>query len=233
MIAGIFHAGSGLGNQLFRLVGTKILALDRGEVHGMVAPELFKGKDFIDVDITNADLDYYIEPTTGKVVINYTNTVDIIDAEFQSEIYFIHRIDEIREWLKVAPLELPENLCIISHRGGEYALYADLYLTSEYWNKAISMMLEINPLMQFEVQTDDVISAQIQFPNFKIVHDISHNWRSIRFAHYLIVGNSSFSIIPSLINENVKKIIAPRFHAGHNKGYWQEPNNIYKKYTYV
>ncbi len=233
MIAGIFHAGSGLGNQLFRYVGTRVLAFDRGEEHGMVAPVLFKGESFMNLDIKPVDLDYKVDSSSGKVVITDLEDVTVVDAEFQSEANFIHRIDEVREWFKVEPLEMADDLCIISHRGGEYTVFPDLYLTNDYWNEAIGMMREINPNMRFEVQTDDELAAWLQFRDFPIIHNISHNWRSIRYAKYLIVGNSSFSILPSLINEDAKKIIAPRFHAGHNKGHWQEPNNCYKKYTYI
>ena len=233
MIAGIFHAGSGIGNQLFRFVGTRILANNRFEEHGMVAPELFKGTSFMKLPLTDAGLEYKIQEQTGKVIIEDLKGVVVVDAEFQSELDFIQDIDEVREWLKVEPMELPDNLCVISHRGGEYTMFPDLYLTNEYWDKAIEMMRDINPNMKFEVQTDDVASAQIQFPDFPIIHDVAHNWRSIRFAKYLIVGNSSFSILPSLVNEDVKKIIAPKFHAGHNKGYWQEPQNCYGTYSYI
>ena len=51
MIHGLIHPGSGLGNQLHRYVATRVLALDKGYDFGMVAPELFKGKDFMDLDI--------------------------------------------------------------------------------------------------------------------------------------------------------------------------------------
>ncbi len=231
MIAGIFHAGSGLGNQLFRYIGTRTMCDNRFEEHSMVAPELFKGKDFMKLHIPNAGLEYKIEPNTGKVIIEDLKDVYVVDAEFQSELNW--DIRDVRMWILVEPMELPDDLCIISHRGGEYTLYSDLYLPNEYWNKAIKMMREINPNMRFEVQTDDVASARMQFSNFFIIHDIAHNWRAIRYAKYLIVGNSSFSILPSLMNENVKKIIAPKFHAGYNKGYWQEPNNHYRKYEYV
>lgn len=233
MIAGILHAGSGLGNQLFRFVGSRIIADRAFDDHGMVAPELFKGKDFMQLPIVPAKVDYKIEPQTGKVLVTDLKGVSVIDSEFQSEIDFENHIDEIRLWLKVEPLSLPENLCVISHRGGEYTLYPDLYLTNKYWDKAIEMMKLIRPDIEFEVQTDDVESAKKQFPNFKIVHDVGYNWRAIRYSRYLIVGNSSFSILPSLINENVKNIIAPLYHAGHNKGYWQEPNNFYRKYDYI
>lgn len=233
MIAGIFHKGSGLGNQLFRFVGSRVIALDRGEEHGMVASALFKGSSFMELPINDVGVGYRIQDGTGKVVMPDTKGITIVDAEFQSEADFMHRLDEVRGWLKVVPMNMPINTCVISHRGGEYTLYPELYLSNDYWDKAIQMMREINPNMVFEVQTDDSVAARLQFPNFHIVHHPEYNWRAIRYAHYLIVGNSSFSILPSLLNENVKKIIAPKFHAGHNKGYWQEPQNEYKAYTYV
>ncbi len=233
MIAGIFHQGSGLGNQLFRFVGSRVLADDKFEEHGMVAPELFKGKSFMTLPLRAAGLDYQVQPETGKVIVNDLKDVTVVDAEFQSELDFMDRLDEVRHWLQVEPMELPDDLCVISHRGGEYTVFPDLYLTLEYWDKAVQIMRDINPKMRFEVQTDDELAAKLQFPNFPVVHDVAHNWRSIRYAKYLIVGNSSFSILPSLVNDKVKKIIAPKFHAGHNKGYWQEPNNCYRKYTYV
>ena len=55
MIAGIFHSGSGLGNQLFRYVATRVLALDNGYDFSMVAPENFKGRDFMNLDMGKDD----------------------------------------------------------------------------------------------------------------------------------------------------------------------------------
>lgn len=233
MIAGIFHQGSGLGNQLHRYVGTRVLALDRGEKHGMVAPPFFKGSHFMELEINNAQVDCKVEYPSGKVVIEDLKGIDVVDGEFQNETDFMHRIDEVRDWLRVEPMEMPDDLCIISHRGGEYTMFPDLYLANDYWDGAIEVMLDINPNMRFEVQTDDEVSAHIQFPLFPIVQSMEYNWRAIRYAKYLIVGNSSFSILPSLTNEDVKMMLAPKYHAGHNKGYWQEPNNHYKKYIYV
>src|SRR5690348_4619876 len=79
MIAGIFHSGSGLGNQLHRYVATRVLALDKGYEFSMVAPELFKGKGFMNLDMgkeidTNGikgpkfPFRYDIEQPSGKVV---------------------------------------------------------------------------------------------------------------------------------------------------------------------
>jgi len=57
MIAGIFHQGSGLGNQLHRYVATRVKALDLDVDFGMMyvpdgsgKVEGFKGKDFMNLD---------------------------------------------------------------------------------------------------------------------------------------------------------------------------------------
>ena len=51
MISGIFHKGSGLGNQLHRYVATRVLALDKGYKFSMVAPTNFKGESFMKLDM--------------------------------------------------------------------------------------------------------------------------------------------------------------------------------------
>jgi len=226
---GILHAGSGLGNMLHRYVGTRVLALDSGRDFGMVAPELFKGKDFMNLDMGKTGIEYHIETPAGKVIPHTTEMV--VDGEMQGSQYFIHRLGEVREWLKVEPLDLPYDLCIIGFRGGEYVGVKDLFLPQSYWDEAISRMREINPQMKFEVHTDDVETAMQFFP-FECIHDIGLNWRSVRYANYLIIANSSFFIFPALLG-NAQIIIAPLHWAGHNKGVWQLEDNNYTRFTYI
>jgi hypothetical protein len=247
MIAGIFHEGSGIGNQLHRFVMTRVLALDKGLEWGMINTHNFKAKDFMSIDFQDFVVDFNPAKYEEKKEINeFGNDVrdydwpgvlrvrdnTIIDGEFQGEKYFEHHLDEIREWLKVEPLDMPDDLCVIAHRGGEYVGVKDLYLPFEYWDMAIIHMRIKYPKIRFEVQTDDPVSAKRMF-DFPIIHDPGYNWRAIRYAKHLIVGNSSFSILPSLLNEDVKEILAPKFHAGYNKGYQQQKQNVYKRYTYL
>ncbi len=260
MIAGIFHKGSGLGNQLHRYVMARVLALDKGVRFNMVAPELFKGSSFMNLEMTDGYTTmgirlvapYHIDELSGKVIpevktkiwleegnqyydpeINFVCGNTIIDGEFQDERYFGHRLPEIRKWLKVDRMLMGDNLCVINFRGGEYKYFPDLYLTQDYWDKAIALMKLENPSMVFEVHTDDVEEAKKFFPNFPIIHDIGINWRSIRYAKYLILSNSSFAILPALLNEDVKKILAPRYWARHNTKVWSTPQNYYKCFTYL
>lgn len=230
MIKGIFHQGSGIGNQLHRYIGTKVIALDKGEQHTMIAPELFKGKDFMQLDITPNEIKYKIEYPSGKVIPE--SYEGVYDGEFQGEESFMHRIDEVRQWLSVEPLDVPDDLCIIGFRGGEYVGVKDLFLPRCYWEEAITIMKDKYPNIRFEVHTDDVVTAQQFFPDFPCIHNPSINWRTVRFAKHLIIANSSFFILPALLGD-AKEIIAPEFWAGYNKGYWQLEENQYKQFTYI
>src|SRR3990167_4561075 len=199
MISGIFHQGSGLGNQLHRYVGSKVLALDRGEIHCMVAPELFKGSSFMDLPMIDAERSYHIEYPAGKVVVDDPKSITLVDEEFQGERDFMHRIGEVREWLRVEILDMSSDLCVIGFRGGEYKIFPELYLPKEYWEKAVGKMREINPDMRFEVHTDDPAEAfamlgELLPAGTSFIHDMGLNWRSVRYAKYLIVANSSFYI---------------------------------------
>ena len=249
MIAGIFHQGSGLGNQLHRYVAARVLAEDRGYDFTMVAPENFKGKGFINIFEGVKRLQYHIETQTGKVVancsmplweettnyynpeFNFIENNTIIDGEFQDERYFGHRLQEIDEWLKVEPIDVPDDVCIINFRGGEYTIFPDLFLPKEYWAEAKVLMLQQNINMKFEVHTDDVLTAAKFFPDLNIVHDIGLNWRSLRYSKHAIISNSSFAILPRLLNGGIT--IAPRYWARHNTKEWSMPQNYYKSFKYI
>ena len=248
MISGQFHQGSGLGNQLARYVATRVLAKDKGTSFGMTHPELFKGY-FIQADLglDATDVTFANHWTEKKVVengvdirsydpeINFVEDCTLIEGELQAPQYFEHRLDEVREWLRVEPRETPDNLCVINFRGGEYTLFPELFLTKEYWDEGIYRMRGLQSEMKFEVHTDDPVTAQRFFPDFPVIHDVGYNWRSIRYAKYLLLSNSSFAILPALLNQDVKKIIAPRGWARHNlgNGIWAQPSNYYKQFTYI
>lgn len=235
MIACIFYKGSGIGNQLARYVATRCLAFDKGYEFGVINPENFKGKDFMRLDMGVPVSGLMHEWNERKIVnddgydvreydqsILDVNDFTLVDGELQDERYFMHRMDEIRLWLKVDPIE---DKNIINFRGGEYVGVKDLFLPAEYWDLSVDE--------SYEVHTDDPETARKFFPNLKIVSDIGINWRSIRYAKNLILSNSSFAILPALLNETVDNVVAPLYWAGYHKGYWQLPENIYNNFTYV
>lgn len=261
MVSGIFHQGSGLGNQLHRYVATRVMALDKGYEFGMVATENFKGSSFMQLDMGTPVQCSWTVAEGGKVIpissmpqweekkvmegsidirgydpeFNFVPDNTIIDGEFQSEMYFGHRMREINDWLQVKKLGMPDNLCILGFRGGEFTVFPDLFLTRDYWETAMTLMLRERPDMRFMVVTDDPETAGAFFPpEIKISHEIGSDWRMVRNANYLILSNSSFYILPSLLNNHAKKIIAPRFWARRNTGGpWATMQNFYRKYEYV
>ncbi len=179
MIYGIFHKGSGLGNQLHRYVATRVLALDKGYDFGMVATDLFKGKDFMQLEMgfNSPSNVHFIEPS-GKVIpyiedselkrtkcyvweewnknvydpdINFVEDNTIIDGNFEDPKYFEHRLPEISEWLKTEPWDIPDDVCVIGFRGGEYYTVPELGLpVGWYYDAMTKMVKEVNPNIKFE-----------------------------------------------------------------------------------
>jgi hypothetical protein len=164
-----------------------------------------------------------------------------IDGILQSEDYFIKRKSEIKNWLKVKPDSdcyefSDENICIINLRGGEYRAVSDLYLTQNYWSKAVDNMLKINPNFRFVVITDDVNAGKQMFPNYEVYHfNVGKDYSIIKNAHYLILSNSSFSFFPTWTSETVKYVIAPKYWARHNisDGFWSCGYNIYRDWNWM
>lgn len=253
MVAGIFHPGSGLGNQLHRYVATRVLALDKDYYFSMVALENFKGKDFMKLDmgrIGNAALkEFKIEYPADKIVfpkgyvweewdknvydpdINFVKQMTIIDGNFEDPRYFEHRLDEIDEWLKVEPIKADDDVCLIGFRGGEYYAIPELGLPKEYFDRAIEEVRKINPKMRFQVHTDDPQMAMAFFPGLECIRDMAINWRSMRYAKYAIIANSSFYIFPRLLSKGIT--IAPRYWNRYNIKRWDYPQNYYKQFTYI
>src|SRR3990167_7878920 len=159
MIIGKFFNGSGLGNMLHRYIATRVLALDKGIDYGMIyiddgagKEQGFKGKFFIEQPKLVNYPQEYKEWQEKKVIenvidirsydpeFNFIEDNTIIDGEFQSELYWQDYEKEVNEWLKVEPLDMPDDLCVIGFRGGEFSLFFDLFLTKDYCDNAIMKM---------------------------------------------------------------------------------------------
>lgn len=252
MIVGIFHEGSGLGNQLARYIATRVRATDLGVDWKMVYREDgsgkekgFKGQTFMDIGDWPLDGEVTLDTFSEKQLrdekgndvrsydpeFNFIQDNTLIDGEFQDERYWAHHEKELDGWLKVEPLGVPDDVCVIGFRGGEFALYPDLFLTKEYWDEGIAYMKQINPDMKFEVHTDDPVTAREFFPDYKIINDIAINWRSMRYAKYAIIANSSFFILPRWIRNGVT--IAPHWWGRRNTKIWCTNQNYYQRFVYI
>lgn len=254
MIAGYFHQGSGLGNQLHRYVATRVRASDLGVDFGMIynpdgsgKVEKFKGQGFMDIDWGKPVERNVFQNWQEKKVIengidirsydpefNFVPDNTVIDGEFQDERYWAQHEQDVRNWLEVEYLDIPYDTCVIGFRGGEYALFPDLFLLQEYWSKAIEMMKR-RGIRKFEVHTDDIITAKQFFPDYKVIHDIGTNWRAMRYAKNAIIANSSFYILPRWLRqgEGGAFTIAPRYWSRHNIGIWALPQNYYSRFKYI
>lgn len=264
MIYGLLNQGSGAGNQLHRYIALRIKALQLNTNYcmfwnpdGSGKERGFKCKSFMDFDDSKVIYEYSssvidsIDVWQEKKVVesgvdirgydpefNFIKDEVLIDGEFQDEKYWENYEKEVNEWLKVEPLEMPGDVCVIGFRGGEFTVFPDLFLPREYWFEAISKVREVNPNMKFEVHTDDVEGAKEMFLDFdaKIIHDIGVNWRSMRFAKYAIIANSSFFILPRWLRQHEDKkaiTISPRFWARRNTHVWATPQNFYKCFQYI
>lgn len=185
--------------------------------------------------------------------INYGAWVNITDEKLknipdnshilgimQGPDYFYHRMEEVKQWLKVKPEYdnydfCSDDVCILNVRAN---LDEAVFLPKSYWINAINHMLDINPNFTFLVITEDPKTIKQFLPELADnVFDlgIGDDYSIIKNAKYLIASNSSFSIFPSLTSNTLKKIIAPKYMLRHNTsdGYWSCGYNIYPNYTYM
>ena len=154
--------------------------------------------------------------------------------------YFYHRIEEIKQWLKIKPeydnYEFSsDDICVLNIRAN---LDEAVFLPREYWVNAINHMLKINPNFTFLVITEDPTTVKQFLPELAdniFDFGVGEDYAIIKNAKYLIVSNSSFSIFPSLTSDTLKKIIAPKYMLRYNTsdGYWSCGYNIYPTYTYM
>lgn len=255
MIYGLLNQGSGVGNQLHRYIALRIKALQLGVDYNLIwvpdgsgKDEGFKCKGFMKFDenkvilSTTANLKSWQEKKILENGVdirgydpefNFIEDNTVIDGEFQDEKYWEEYEDIVNEILGVDYFNIPDNLCVIGFRGGEFTVFPDLFLTAEYWAKAIHKVQKDNPNvnMRFEVHTDDPVTAKQFFPDYKIIRDLEINWKSMRFAKYAIISNSSFYILPRWLNGGYT--IAPRYWARRNTKVWALPQNYYKRFTYI
>lgn len=170
---------------------------------------------------------------------------------YQCEDYLIDIKNDILNWFKIKEeyikkyenklkdlsIVLDNNLCILNFRGGEYKNIPNVILRREYWRDSINYMLSINSNMKFLVVTDDPICAQSYMP-FEIptIHDeIGFDFYLILKSKWLIISNSTFGWWPAWLNQNVNKVIAPKYWSRHNvsDGYWSTGDVYTRGFTYM
>lgn len=256
MIHGFFHPGSGVGDQLFCYLAARITADRLGVPFGMAGQ--FKGETFMPLRAPQSIIPYTIERPAGKIV--YQSDLPLYEGkrDFDPEFYFIKdeslvdgcRLQDerywkdysssVEEWLTTERIDVPDDLCIVGFRGGEYATVPELFLTKDYWVDAMNLMRSEVPNIRFRIVTDDPDLARFLFPHIEITHDVARDWKQIRHARYSIIANSAFYILPRWIKHSVSEsidedvlTIAPRYWARRNIGEWSTSQNYYPSFRYI
>lgn len=164
-----------------------------------------------------------------------------LKGNLQSEAYFLHHKDEIKQWLKVKEEYdcyeySKDNLCILHLRCGDYLDNPELLLKKKYWLDGMKFMKTINPDMEFMIVTNDVREAKRYLPGIPVNNfDLAKDYSILKNAKYLLLGNSSFPFFPAFTSETNRYILAPKYWARHNvsDGYWTSEQNIYTGWNYM
>lgn len=230
-----------LGDRRFNGNGLYFMDLDLGKpvqgiVNRYVEKELRLRANFsyhdstIGCDIRGIDQDLINVPDNTK-----------IDGVMQGEGYFKHRKKDLREWLKVKPeFEVydfsSDDICVLNYRDYSGPDCQAMYLTRDYWAKAIYHMLNINPDFTFVVITENPTEAKNVLPELadNTFHfDVGRDYSIIKNAKYLILSNSSFAIWPAITGDP-KMVIAPKYWGRHNvsDGFWTCGYNLYEDWFY-
>jgi hypothetical protein len=175
-----------------------------------------------------------------KDLLNIEDNTKIMGI-MQGADYFYEYKNKIKDWLRVVPEHdcrdfVDDSICVLNIR--DYESDPTLFLSREYWVKAIYHMLNINPNMQFLVITENPEMAKRLLPELadNVYHfDLAKDYSIIKNARWLIISNSSFACFPAICNEEARLIIAPKYWARHNvsNGYWSCGYNIYKDFNYM
>jgi len=266
------YNGQGLGNQLWVYGVTRAYALRNQIPYRIECHWRFKGKElfnfkkgrfglysplrypkknrgkfrelqFIEEKIRVPGLSYDFSPFKE---IPYSNRRIRLEGNFESEKYLFGIEDELKNELQVTnPIDVPENICIINVRGGDYLGSPEILLDSNYYSTAMDFMKNKYKQVEFAIITDDlnyarkllpgvpVLSTAINDylrPNSSDIGKIEIDFNILQNAKKLIIGNSSFAWWATWTNTHSPFVIAPRFWDSHKSEIqvWA-PNSILTK----
>ena len=253
MIAVNFHAGQGMGNQLWVYVAARSIAEQLGMPHHVFNPEQFKGAAFLEIDpgvsisertglprITaqdfapfteqlffDAELDYFASDFDARVRELRPNT--LLDGLFQSEEYFFGDLTRLGRYLRLKPEYaakqlVPEDCCVIYIRGGEYKRYKNLILPESYWRSAMGNMQERFGINRFIAVSDDDRYVKALLPELPFVPGgMAEDYVALSQARFAIVANSSWGYFPAKTGILGKQVIAPM--------HWSRFNNPFSRWA--
>ena len=253
IISSRMYSGQGLGNQLWIYATTRAFAAEHQIEYRIECSWRFKGKKFLSLypgrrglylplkyprrshigifedryveekwRIPGFSFDFapYKEFSSGKRRFR-------IEGNFESEQYLVDIREQLKKELQVAnPIKIPESLCIISIRGGDYLGNSETLLDKNYYLTAIELMKAQYAKVNFAIVTDDAGYAKEMLPGIPVLTGsianytfptasdsgkIELDFSILQNAKKLIIGNSSFAWWATWTNPNSPFVIAPRF----------------------
>lgn len=256
MIVTELYSGQGLGNQLWCYCVCRSIAEELNLPYKILGKDNFKAKDFLEIDFGNEskidrqftifheqrfydkELDYVASSFDDRILSLDENTQ--IEGFFQSEKYFFGDIDRINNYIKVKEeyenlITIPNDVCILNIRGGEYKRHQKFNLPKSYWINAMENMRVKYNINKFLIVTDDQDYAKVLFPDIERVDaGVAESYIALHNASYFIVSNSTFSYFPIKSKEAQCIVIAPKYFARYNDllNRWASPANIYKDWIW-
>lgn len=252
MIIASLEKGQGFGNQMWLYAATRMIAQKNGLEFSILNQELFKGKDFLNLDFgcqrVPNNMQYFKEIQYYDKELNYLSSGydsrveglksgTKIHGLFQDERYIQSKIFSYKNYFNeiLLSVNIPKDACVMNIRGGEYKRISSFILSKEYWLKAIEYVKENYNINKFIIVTDDYQYSKYLFPNLHIISSsIQDCFSALYTANYVILSNSSFSYFPVNLSDK-KLIIAPKYWARPNNrfGRWCSISNVYENWIYM
>lgn len=177
-----------------------------------------------------------------------------VDGNMQSVLYIKDYRKNINTWIKVNKGTLsilPDDLCVIHIRGGDFR-FSSAFLNKGYYDSAIRQMLNKNQNMKFAIVTDDVGYSRSIYPDIPIIggsstgnndaNISSHHmggpiwmdWDILSNSQNIIMSASSFGFWSVFLNLNAY-VIAPMYWADYNRsdGYWSCGDSVVDGWNYI
>lgn len=156
-------------------------------------------------------------------------------GHFQSERYFTHCIQEVRDLLTMRDEPDLQDVVAVHLRRGDYDDAYHPILRQEYYKPAIDTFWETGT--QYLVFSDDPLQAEqlihttMGYPRGRFLYSeygYLSDFRMMKRCRHFIIANSSFSLMAAILSPAPdKKIIAPRRWFGPAWGVQMATRDIY------
>ena len=218
------------GNQLFTIAGVIGIAVRSGQSYGF--PKWINQDNAI-FGLPVQEMDqFFVNPLPQWVDVPFQDYGyfwgyrDIvlpsgnwnIDAHMQSDKFFLHCIDRIREQFRMKD-EPEQNDCVAIHyRAGDYIddpTAQHPRCSREYYDQAMNLFPKGT---KFKIFSDDIVAASMllgieseYYPSIRANTNYIEDFRLMKRCKSFITANSSFSSMAAILGEHPeKKVIMPR-----------------------